>query len=384
MIGAISTQTLWYLTRATGIVTLLLLSATVALGIATYRRTDTQGLPRFAIAELHRRLSLISVVFLAIHIATAVSDPFAPIGWLAAVVPFAASYRRVWLGLGTVSVDLLLAVVATSLLRRWISQRLWRGAHWLAYLSWPVAVFHALGTGSDVRLSWFLLILAICVATVFISLLWRLSLLWPLRAGTKMLTAAGSAVVIVAGGVFAVSGPLKAGWALRAGTPVALLGSASSRSASSTGSATGASQAGAANTSSNLPTPPYTATLTGTLSTTAAASRQERIVIAATTSSPADGQLLVTLTGPPDGSGGVDVQESSASFGPTAVPGQYSGQVTAISGAAFSLTLADSTGSSLYLAVNLALQGSSVSGSLTASSVPGSNAAGGEGGGDDH
>ena len=381
MIGAISTQTLWYLTRATGIVTLVLLSATVALGIATYRRTETEGLPRFAVAELHRRLSLISVVFLAIHIATAVSDPFAPIGWLASVVPFSASYRRVWLGLGTVSVDLLLAVVATSLLRRWISQRLWRGVHWLAYLSWPVAVFHALGTGTDVRLGWFLFVLAICVAVVFASLAWRLSFLWPHHAGTRTLTAAASAAVVVAGGLFAAAGPLKPGWAARSGTPVALLGSASSRSATGGESALG--QAGAASASSTLPVPPYTANLTGTLSTTAASDGLDRIVIAATTSSLLNAHLLVTLTGQPDNSGGVYVQQSSASFGSTTLPGQYTGQVTAISGPAFSLALSDGAGTPLYLAVNLVLQGSSVSGSLSASSAPLGNGAG-EGDGSGH
>jgi len=174
MSAVASSQTLWYLTRATGIMALVLLSATVVLGVLTSGRVSTVRLPRFAWQDLHRRISLLAIAFLGVHIVSTVTDPYAPIGWLSAVVPFASPYRRFWLGLGAVAFDLLLAVAVSSLLRRHIATRLWRGVHWLAYASWPVAVAHGLGTGTDPRLTWVAGLVAACVAAVLGAVTWRL------------------------------------------------------------------------------------------------------------------------------------------------------------------------------------------------------------------
>lgn len=172
--GAISSsQGLWYVTRATGLVALVLLSAVTALGLLTSARARSRGWPAFAVADLHRRLSGVALAFLAVHIVTAVVDPFTSIGWPAVLVPFSGAYRRFWLGLGTVSFDLLLAVVVSSVVRRFISVRWWRRLHWLAYASWPVAVIHGLGTGTDPRFSWVRVLTGLCVATVVGAGAWR-------------------------------------------------------------------------------------------------------------------------------------------------------------------------------------------------------------------
>ena len=81
-------------------------------------------------------------------------DTYVHIGWLAIVVPFSSGYHRSWLALGTVGADLLLAVAISSAWRQHIPARAWRALHWLAYLSWPVAVSHALGMGTDRKLTW--------------------------------------------------------------------------------------------------------------------------------------------------------------------------------------------------------------------------------------
>jgi predicted ferric reductase len=127
----------------------VLFSAVMLLGIAVRLRTRLPGLPRFGTSDLHRNLSLLSVAFLGAHIVTAVVDSYVSIGWLAVLVPFASGYQPLWTGLGTVAFDLLLAVAATSLLRVRLGHRVWRGVHWLAYASWPVAVVHGVGIGTD-------------------------------------------------------------------------------------------------------------------------------------------------------------------------------------------------------------------------------------------
>ncbi|HEY8811859.1 MAG TPA: ferric reductase-like transmembrane domain-containing protein [Candidatus Dormibacteraeota bacterium] len=161
-----STTYLWYATRGAGAVSLLLLSAVTVLGVLSVARFESPGWPRFVTTGFHRNLSLLAVVFLALHIVTAVVDPYTSLGWVTSVIPFSSSYRTVWLGLGTVAFDLLLAVLLTSLLRNFVGRRTWRAVHWLAYASWPIAVVHGFGTGTDRWSDWLLVLNAVCILAV--------------------------------------------------------------------------------------------------------------------------------------------------------------------------------------------------------------------------
>jgi methionine sulfoxide reductase heme-binding subunit len=166
---------LWYASRATGVVSLVLLSAVMILGILVNRQGRLPGLPRFAGLGLHRNLSLLAVAFVAVHVITAVADSYVSISLAAAVIPFVSSYKPLWLGLGAVSLDLMAAVIVTSLLRRHIGRRAWRAVHWLAYASWPVAVLHSIGSSSDLRGGPFLALVIACIVAVGGALAWRLT-----------------------------------------------------------------------------------------------------------------------------------------------------------------------------------------------------------------
>jgi methionine sulfoxide reductase heme-binding subunit len=219
----VTDRSLWYLARGTGVVCLVILTASVALGVAARNGGGASRVPRFAIGILHRNLSLLVLAFLAVHIATSVLDPFAAIGWTDAVVPLRAAYRPVWLGLGAVAFDLLLAIAITSILRVRLGLRTWRAVHWLAYACWPVAVVHGLGTGSDARSSWLLWLVGGSVATVVAVGWWRLASTAALGAPWRV---AGASVIALAALLLAgwvEVGPLRAGWASRAGTPTPLL-----------------------------------------------------------------------------------------------------------------------------------------------------------------
>jgi len=169
-----SNQLLWYTTRGAGAVSLVLLSAVVVLGLLARLRVESRGWPRFLTAAVHGDLALMTLVFLTLHIVTAIVDPFTHLG-LAALVPFGSYYRTFWLALGAIAFELMLAIVATSLLRHRIGQRTWRAVHWLAYASWPVAVLHGFGTGTDTLSAWMLAIDVVCIGTVAIALGWRVA-----------------------------------------------------------------------------------------------------------------------------------------------------------------------------------------------------------------
>jgi methionine sulfoxide reductase heme-binding subunit len=167
-------QLLWYATRGAGIVSLLMLTGVVVLGVLSVFRWQSTSWPRFLTAGLHRNLSLLALVFLAVHIVTAVVDPFTALGPVAALIPFASSYRPLWVGLGVIAVDLILALIATSLIRARLGHRAWRAVHWLAYAAWPLALSHGIGSGSDAFAVWMLAIDAVCLAAVGVAIALRL------------------------------------------------------------------------------------------------------------------------------------------------------------------------------------------------------------------
>jgi len=154
----------WFASRATGVVSLVLFSLVAILGILVNRQGRLPGLPRFAVTGLHRNLSLLTVAFLGTHIVTAIVDGYAHIPWLSTIVPFSSGYERLWIGLGTVAIDLFAAVMVTSLLRDRLTPALWRAVHWLAYACYPVILVHSLGASRDLRSGW---LLALTMATVF-------------------------------------------------------------------------------------------------------------------------------------------------------------------------------------------------------------------------
>ncbi|MDQ6817480.1 MAG: ferric reductase-like transmembrane domain-containing protein [Actinomycetota bacterium] len=230
------TSALWYLTRGTGVVALVLLTVSVALGVAKVRRTRSERVPRFVLDAVHRNVSLLAVVFLAVHIATSVLDTFAPVRLIDAVIPFVSAYRPVWLGLGAVAMDLLIAVALTSVLRRRVGRRLWRATHWLAYACWPVAVLHGVGTGSDVNSAWMMALTAGCVLVVLAAIAIRAAGAREGRRGGRIGAITVSIAAALALLAWLPTGPLAPGWAKRAGTPSSLLRTSSSTITSTTSS----------------------------------------------------------------------------------------------------------------------------------------------------
>jgi methionine sulfoxide reductase heme-binding subunit len=165
---------LWYVTRATGLVTLTLLTASVLLGLLTAGRFRDERWPRFLTQGLHGNVSLLVLAFLALHVGSTVLDTYTSISLTAAFVPFASSYKAVWLSLGAIALDLLIALAATSLVRGRLGYRAWRRLHWMAYLCWPVAVAHGLGIGTDRSATWVIALTLGCVVSVGTAATWRI------------------------------------------------------------------------------------------------------------------------------------------------------------------------------------------------------------------
>jgi DMSO/TMAO reductase YedYZ heme-binding membrane subunit len=320
-----SPKVLWFLTRGTGVVSLLLLTGGVTLGVLTSVRWRTERVPRFVVAGLHRNLTLLALAFVCVHVVTTVADGFAPVGLRDAVIPFISPYRPVWLGLGAVAFDLLLALIVTSLLRARLGLRLWKGVHWLAYASWPVALVHAFGTGTDPRKSWFAALAIACVASVVGAILWRVTAARDVRVELRVGATAAALLVPLAVFVWARSGPLDPGWAAKAGTPKTLLGSRRMIVAAPPPRRPRPAQP-------QLPTGSFEASLNGTISEKPDANGLVLVGIDASARGGFRGRVHVSLRGTPIDNGGVQMLTSSVALLPSGGSAWFAGHVIALAG----------------------------------------------------
>lgn len=341
-LAAGSGTALWYLTRASGIVSLILLTGGLVLGILGTVRWRSERWPRFAVVSIHRNLTLFAIAFVALHVVTTVADGYAPVGLKDAIIPFVSKYRPLWLGLGALAFDLLLALVITSLLRARIGYRPWRAVHWLAYASWPLALVHGLGNGSDARFGWLVVVTILCAGAVGAALALRL-----LRSPGPVALRAGAGVAAAVLAVLAVvwyrGGPGKRGWAARAGTPAYIL----RRHASSS-----AGQA-AATVSTRLPKS-FDGQLTGRFAHSSDNVGDVGLSFGAAVRGRVPAVLRLTLWGTAAGEEGVAMSDSRVSFSPVGFGG-YSGKITALEGNQLAADLMNSSGGRLRLTIVLNL-----------------------------
>jgi sulfoxide reductase heme-binding subunit YedZ len=335
---------LWYLTRASGVVALLLLTAGLVLGILGSVRWRSERWPRFAVVSIHRNLTLFVVVFVVLHVLTTLADGYAPVGLKDAIIPFLSRYRPLWLGFGALAFDLLLALIVTSLLRARIGYPAWRAVHWLAYASWPFALVHGLAAGSDARFAWLRTVTIVCILAVGAAGAVRLQR----AAGPPALRAGIGAAALAVGALGLIwyeGGPGKRGWARRAGTPSYILrrhGSTSSLAATTTSTA--------------LPKS-FDGQLTGRFARSSDDVGEVGIAFGAAVHGHVPAVLRLTLWGTSAGEEGVAMSDSSVSFAPASGPG-YSGKVVGLEGNQVVADLTASSGARLRLTIILNLDNS--------------------------
>jgi hypothetical protein len=345
---------LWYATRGAGATTTVLLTASVVLGIAEERGWRPGGSPRYAVAALHRTISMLALTMLAVHIVTTLLDPFPKIAVLAAFVPFATDYRPLWMGFGAVAADLLLAVIVTSLVRRRLGYRAWRGVHWAAYACWPVAILHGLGTGSDTKATWMLALTFGSVAAVVLAVLARVA-----RADTPArlrVGATAAAVLTVVGlAAWAPAGPLAQGWAQRAGTPASVL----------TAFNPPAKRRPSARRVSDGFAHAFSADFTGPVREGTSADGTSVVDLRLRLQGQPHGVLRIRLGGSALPGGGLSMQRSAVTLGPPGRPTEYEGKVQFLQDNFLRAEVGSADGRAVRLSVGLSVDGGSVNGTVS-------------------
>ena len=344
---------LWYLTRATGIIAILLLAAVVILGMVTASKAAPKGFAKFLVPDLHRRLSISAAVFLGIHIITALLDSFVHIGLAASIIPFISSYRPIWVGFGAISFDLLLVVIGTSVVRHRFSQGPWKKIHYASWLVVSFALFHAMGTGSDARVGLVEGIYIVLVGVVALAAIFRTATDAQLRKLAKV----GGGAVILAVPVLALGwsfkGPLRTGWAT-ASSSFSLLPKVTTTAAlKSSGSGSG----------SNSFVWPVNGSVQGTVSIVNSNSGTSTVTLAGTVTGTGD-VVTVRLVGSVQ-QGSLVLQGSSVAIGTSSAPNTYTGLVAQAGGSTLVLSLHGAQGS-FTGALSVNISGSSFSGQLQA------------------
>jgi hypothetical protein len=306
-------------------------------------------------------------VVLVVHIITSVLDGFAPITLLDGVFPFVSGYRPLWLGLGTLSFDLILAIAITSLIRRRLGYRTWRAVHWLAYASWPVAVLHGLGTGTDVKQWWMLGLTVICIVAVLAAVWARIA---RVSSEHSMMRAPATALAVITPiglAIFTLAGPLQKGWARKAGTPSSLLPHAPAPAPVQPTST--APPAARGPSGPNPVASAFTSTVSGNLTETAEPGGAI-VELSLRVNGKVHGELRVRLGGIPIGGGsGLSMTGSQVDLAAAGAPSVLEGRIISLQGTQFLARVSDHAGTVVDLRASLQIDNSSntVTGSLSGS-----------------
>lgn len=170
---------LWYGVRGAGVAAYLVLWLTTAAGLCLARKISVPRLPSGAVYFLHQ-LGDLALSLGVLHALLLLGDRFAGFTPASLVVPFQATYRPLWTGLGILALYLAAALQWSVLLRPRIGYGAWRAIHYASYLVFGLALLHGLESGSDSMLSPMRGMYILTGSTVAALIVWR-----PSRPGQR-------------------------------------------------------------------------------------------------------------------------------------------------------------------------------------------------------
>jgi hypothetical protein len=286
----------WNVARTGGFTAYILLTLAVAIGLALTMQLQSPSFwPRLINSELHNFLTLLSVVFIGVHVLAVWIDPFTRFGWNEVFIPYVSHYRTMWMALGIIGLYLGIAIGISTWLRPLIGYTWWRRLHILTLIVFALVTVHGIATGSDTQTWWGLIIYGGSIALVGGLLGWRLLVPVNERGRSHPVMASLVGVAILAGLIFTIAGPLRPGWnALANG---ASSGNSLTQSVVPTPTQRVPSPSQGSNTNNPFATP-FSASLQGTLAQNGPdSSGAVTLRVNATLSDGAQGVLTIMLQG---------------------------------------------------------------------------------------
>ena len=366
----------WDTARAGGFTAYLLVTISVVLGLALSMRWQVRWWPRLISYELHVWVTILSFVFLGIHIFASWIDPFTRFGLGELLLPFVSHYRPLWMALGIVALYLSLAVTLSLFIRREIGYTWWLRLHELSFAVWALATIHGLATGSDTRTLWGIEVYI--VSAVIVCGLLCVRLLQPVTPGGRIhpVWAGAVAGALAVAIIWTALGPLRPGW-----NTIANNGNGSGGVAQAAGSSNSSLTPTISPSPTSATTPfsqPFTASVQGTITQQTDANTGQPILnFDLTMNGAQQGVLRIQLWeqgggdngdgGDGGGNGGITITATQVSLGADATTTLYQGTISTLNGGYMvaQLNATQSGQPPLQLTINVQAQGDNVSGTVS-------------------
>lgn len=167
-------QLFWLASRSLGIVAIVVLGTSVALGLTMSGRLARKpGLPA-KVKRLHEASALVTLGLVAAHAGLLLADGYLRPGLAGIALPFQLAYQPFFTGIGIIA-GWLMAIIALSFyVRKRIGVKTWRWMHRWTLAVYVLALGHVIGAGTDGRSAWMLAMLAILTAPSVFALSYRL------------------------------------------------------------------------------------------------------------------------------------------------------------------------------------------------------------------
>ncbi|UUY05757.1 ferric reductase-like transmembrane domain-containing protein [Svornostia abyssi] len=164
----------WLASRASGIVALLCVTVSVAIGLMMAGKVSRRPGMAKALMGIHEQTALAGLLAIAVHGITLLGDPWLNPGPAGVVVPFAMEYRPVFTGLGIIAGWLAVLLGLSFYFRKRIGAKRWRSLHRATLLVWVLGVAHTIGAGTDGQSTWMLAFVGVSTAVIVPLLVLRM------------------------------------------------------------------------------------------------------------------------------------------------------------------------------------------------------------------
>jgi sulfoxide reductase heme-binding subunit YedZ len=207
----------WYISRAAGFTSYLLLFVSVVLGIANGTRFAERFFRRNSVFDLHRFTALLALVFALLHVYILLGDGYFNINIVQLSVPFLSPYRPWQVAAGIFSLYSLVLVIASFYVRKYIGFRAWRTLHFITFAMFGGVTVHGIMAGTDTNEPWAKAIYIACGAAVMVLIFYRVQYRMPdtsgvraMRLGSAIATCVAALVLLLGTGLFSASRPSSA------------------------------------------------------------------------------------------------------------------------------------------------------------------------------
>ena len=168
----------WIISRASGLAAFALLSGAMIFGLLISSKAADGSMSRLTVFTVHQFLSVLSLAFLVVHGGALLFDGFFHFTVFDLVVPFAAPYEPMMVGLGVVSAWLAAAVTGSFWGRKWIGQKAWRKLHFASFVAYFLSLVHGISAGTDTGKLPVAMLYAVSLTMVLALLGYRIAKAW--------------------------------------------------------------------------------------------------------------------------------------------------------------------------------------------------------------